>query len=104
MWLAPVQVAVVSVTDRNIAAGEKLVAEMRKKGIRAESDTRNHTLQYKIREAELQKVPYILVIGDKEQEKGTVAVRKRDVKEVKFDVQPNEFIDQVLDEIEKKSK
>ncbi len=104
LWLAPVQVVIVSVTDRNIAAGEKIVVEMRRKGIRAESDTRNHTLQYKIREAELQKVPYILVIGDKEQEKGTVAVRKRDVKEVKFDVQPNEFINQVLNEVETKSK
>jgi len=104
LWLAPVQVAVVSVTDRNITAAEKIAAELRGKGIRVESDTRNHTLQYKIREAELQKVPYILVIGDKEQEKGTVAVRKRDIKEVKFDVKPGDFISQLLKEIEAKNK
>ncbi len=104
VWLAPVQVVIISVTDRNIATAENMAKELRAKKIRVEVDARNHTLQYKIRGSELQKVPYILVVGDKEQEKGTIAVRKRDVKEVKFDVQPNEFIEQLLKEIESMGK
>ncbi len=76
-WLAPVQVKVMTITDRSrdwaVEAAQKLEAM----GIRVETDLRNEKIGYKIREAQSQKIPYMLVIGDKEAEAGTVAVRTR---------------------------
>lgn len=102
LWLAPVQVKVLSVTDRNAAATSRIASDLRENGVRVEEDTRPHTVQYKIREAELKKTPYILVIGDKEEQQGTVAVRKRDKKQVSFGIPPADFISSLLEEIERK--
>ncbi len=100
-WLSPVQVKVVSLTDRNIDMVNSVCHELRKHNVRAEADIRTNTVQYKIRDAELQKIPYILVIGDKEQESNTLAVRKRGEK-VKFGVGIEEFTHHLVDEIKKR--
>jgi threonyl-tRNA synthetase len=77
-WLSPVQALVLTVTDRNIPYGEEVCRFLTKRDIRVEGDFRNEKLGLKIREAQLQKYPYMLVVGDKEQEHNTVAPRKRD--------------------------
>ncbi len=79
VWLAPVQVKVLSVSEKSRAYAAKIVDEMMTAGIRVENDARDEKIGYKIREAQLQRVPYMLVIGEKEAEDGTiVAVRSRD--------------------------
>ncbi|HSF40247.1 MAG TPA: threonine--tRNA ligase [Thermoanaerobaculia bacterium] len=77
LWLAPVQAAVLPVSEKFAEYGEKVRAELSAAGIRAELDGRNEKLGYKIREAQMQKVPYMLVVGAREQEDGTVSVRRR---------------------------
>lgn len=76
-WLAPVQVKVLPISDKYMAYGEKVLAELQAAGIRAEIDTRAEKIGYKIREARLQKVPYMLVVGAKEEEEEKVSVRSR---------------------------
>lgn len=78
VWLAPVQAVVIPVSDKyNDYAGET-VQRLRKAGIRVESDLRSEKLGYKIREAQLQKIPYMLIVGENEERDSTVSVRKRD--------------------------
>jgi threonyl-tRNA synthetase len=77
IWLAPVQVALLPVTDRANAYAQSLADQLKTQGFRVEVDTRNEKVNYKIREAQLQKIPYMLVIGDREVEAGTVSVRNR---------------------------
>ncbi len=77
MWLAPVQVVVMSITDAQADYAACVAQTLRKQGFRVESDLRNEKIGYKIRENSLQKVPYLLVVGDKERQAGTVAVRAR---------------------------
>ena len=77
VWLSPVQVDVLPLTDRQADYGRDLVNRLRAAGYRAEGDFRNEKLGYKIRESQLQKVPYALVIGDREAEKQQVAPRRR---------------------------
>ncbi len=76
-WMCPVQVRVMSLTDRTADYAKKIVDELRLAGIRAEVDVRNEKIGYKIREAQLEKIPYMFIVGDKEQEEGTVSVRSR---------------------------
>ena len=76
-WLAPVQVAILPITDRAHAFSLEAAAQAKAMGLRAELDLRNESLKAKIREAQLAKVPYMLVIGDREAEAGTVSVRHR---------------------------
>ena len=77
VWLAPVQVRVMNITDRSAEYAEDVVAKLKAQGVRAEVDLRNEKIGYKIREAQGQKIPYMLVVGDKEVENGTVSVRTR---------------------------
>ncbi|MDR3344986.1 MAG: threonine--tRNA ligase [Oscillospiraceae bacterium] len=77
LWLAPEQVRVLPITDRNHAFAESVLLQLRKAGLRAEIDRRSEKIGYKIREAQVEKVPYMLLIGDKESESDTVSVRKR---------------------------
>ncbi len=77
LWLAPVQVMVMNITDRQAEYAEKIVEILKESGFRAKSDLRNEKIGFKIREHTLQKVSYLLVIGDKEVEEGVVAVRTR---------------------------
>lgn len=76
-WLSPVQVKVLPLTDRNIPAAKEIEKKLDALRIRVETDTRNEKIGFKIREAQMQKIPYMLVIGDKEVENNVVAVRSR---------------------------
>ena len=76
-WLSPVQVAVMNITDKQSEFVNEVVSKLQNSGIRAISDLRNEKIGFKIRERTLQKIPYLLVIGDKEVESGSVAVRTR---------------------------
>ena len=77
VWMAPEQVRVMSLTDRTEAEANEIRDNLRMAGIRAESDVRSEKIGYKIRAAQLDKIPYMLIIGDKEKEAGVVAVRSR---------------------------
>ena len=77
VWISPVQVKILPITDRNIAYAQGLAFQLREMGIRVEVDQRSEKIGYKIREAQMEKVPYMLVVGDKEQETGVVALRIR---------------------------
>jgi threonyl-tRNA synthetase len=76
-WLAPVQVSVANISEGQADYGESVAQTLKKQGFRAEVDLRNEKITYKIRQLSLQKVPYILVVGEKEKQAGTVAVRAR---------------------------
>ena len=77
LWLAPVQVEVLNISDAQAEYTTAVAAQLRKLGYRVHADLRNEKITYKIREHSVQKVPYILVIGDKERDANTVAVRAR---------------------------
>ena len=77
LWLAPVQAVVLPVSERFAEYSEQVRARLAAGGVRVELDSRNEKLGYKIREAQIQKVPYMLVVGAREQEEGTVSVRRR---------------------------
>lgn len=102
LWLSPIQVRVLSFTDRNLKATLDLVQELKSQGIRADSDIRNTTVNDKIRDAEMTKIPYTIVIGDKEEESKTLAVRTRGEKP-KFKVSKSDFIKEVKDKIENRN-
>jgi threonyl-tRNA synthetase len=76
LWLTPVQAIALPIADRHNDAAAAAVAALRAAGLRAEVDDRTESVGRKIRDAELQKVPYMLVVGDREAEEGTVAVRR----------------------------
>ena len=77
LWLSPVQVRILTITDRADAAAKDLQAKLEKAGIRTEIDLRNEKIGFKIREAQMQKIPYMFVLGDKEVENGVLSVRSR---------------------------
>lgn len=83
-WLAPVQAIILTVTDRHQTYGEELYKQLLNAGIRVEKDLRNEKLGYKIREAQLQKIPYMLVVGDREVEAAGISPRRRDGKDLKL--------------------
>ncbi len=91
LWLAPVQAIVLNVTDNQTGYSQNVFKQLREAGIRVQEDLRNEKLNFKIREAQLQKIPYMLVIGDKEMEQGTVTPRYRDGKNMHA-MKPDEFI------------
>ena len=78
VWLAPVQVKILPVSDKYVSYAEEVEALLKEKGIRVELDIRDEKLGYKIREAQLDKVPYMIILGEKEQSNQTVSVRSRD--------------------------
>ena len=101
-WLAPVQVKVMPITDRTAEYAKKVAAELESAGVRVETDLRNEKIGYKIREAQSKKIPYMLIVGDKEAEAGTVSVRTRaggDMGAVALE----EFKDKLLEEIRTRS-
>ena len=97
VWLSPVQVKVLTITDRTKKYAESVCDMLKERGIRVELDARNEKIGYKIREAKLEKVPYVLVVGDKEAEDGTVNVNKRGVEE-KTTVRAEDFAELVVRE------
>ena len=103
VWLAPVQVKVLAMTDRTHDAALKISGDLERLGIRAECDLRNEKIGFKIREAQVQKTPYMLIIGDKEVENGVVAVRAR--KEGDLGTMPlDDFIIRIGREIDTKAR
>lgn len=96
-WLAPVQAIILTVTDRHQSYGEELYKQLLNAGIRVEKDLRNEKLGYKIREAQLQKIPYMLVVGDREVEAAGVSPRRRDGKDLKL-MEVADFVELVRDE------
>jgi len=76
-WLAPVQAVILPVSEKFVGYGERVLGELQQAGLRAELDNRDEKLGFKIREAQLQKVPYMLIVGGREEESGTVSVRLR---------------------------
>jgi threonyl-tRNA synthetase len=91
LWLSPVQAVLLTVTDKQIPYGEEVYKKLRDADIRVEKDFRNEKLGFKVREAQLQKTPYMLVIGDKEVESGKISPRQRDGKTLGM-MSPEEFI------------
>jgi threonyl-tRNA synthetase len=77
LWLAPVQVAVLPITDRINEYAVNVAQELKEAGFRVETNTRSDKIGAKIRDAQMQKVPYMLILGDKELEEGKIAVRER---------------------------
>jgi threonyl-tRNA synthetase len=96
-WLAPVQTAILTVTDRNIPFGEKVAEALLAAGIRVVSDFRNEKLGLKVREAQLKKIPYMLIIGDKECDNDSVTPRKRNGQNLSL-MGANEFIELITKE------
>ncbi len=97
-WLSPVQCRVISFTDRNIKSAEKIFEQLKEQGIRADSDFSSSTVNEKVRNSEIQKIPYLITIGDKEEKAKTIAVKKRGEKP-QFGVKPDKFIDEIKKEI-----
>ncbi|OGC11886.1 threonine--tRNA ligase [candidate division WOR-1 bacterium RIFOXYA12_FULL_52_29] len=95
-WLAPTQVSILPVSDRHNDYAEKVSAQLKEAGIRVEVDSRRETIGAKIRNAQMQKVPYMLIVGDKEEQAGTVAIRSREkgeigvksIQDFSFDLRP----------------
>lgn len=102
LWLSPVQVKILPIADRHQPKCFEIKAELEKYGIRAEVDDRSEKIGYKIREAQLQKINYMFVVGDKESEDGTVSVRKRG--EGDIGTKPvGEIVNELLEEINSKA-
>ena len=102
MWLAPTQVKILPIADRHFDYAYDVKKQLEAKGMRVELDDRNEKIGYKIREARLQKVPYMLVIGDSEVEAGAVAVRQRGENGDLGAMPLADFIDKAVEEIETK--
>jgi threonyl-tRNA synthetase len=103
VWLAPVQARVLPITDRHAEYGRQVTETLRQAGVRVEFDGRNEKVGYKIREAQLQKIPYMLVVGDREAATGTLSVRHRaegDLGSFTLD----DFISRIVREINTKSR
>ena len=98
LWLAPTQVKVLSLTDRTAENARDYAEKLNAAGIRVEVDNRSETIGYKIRSARMEKVPYIVVIGDKEAESGNVSVKRRGEENSNI-MSEDEFVLQVLREV-----
>ncbi len=101
-WLSPQQVSVLNITDEQADYAESVVKTLQKQGVRASADLRNQKITYKIREHSLQKVPYILVVGDKEKANGAVSVRARGNQDLGV-MAVDDFAQRVVDHIRRKA-
>nr|WP_320050760.1 threonine--tRNA ligase [uncultured Desulfuromonas sp.] len=100
LWISPVQAVVINVTDSQLDYTQKVTDQLRNAGVRVQSDVRNEKLGFKIREAQMQKIPYMLVIGDKEMEQGTVTPRFRNGDNLE-PMTPEQFCEFVQEESKK---
>ncbi len=98
LWLAPVQVKILPISDNQLEYASKIQKELMDKNVRVEVDDRNEKIGYKIREAQMEKVPYMLVVGEKEATNGTVGVRSRKQGDI-GQMNAKEFINKVCEEI-----
>ena len=102
-WLAPVQVKILPIADGHVEYAKKVMEKLEKHGIRVEIDSRQEKIGYKIREAQLQKTPYMLIIGDKEIETNAVGVRSRKAGDI-GQMQIEAFIEKIQEEIDDKTR
>ena len=102
VWLSPVQVKIIPITDRQVEHAKKLEQEFKELNIRVETDSRSEKVNYKIREAQNQKIPYMLIIGDKEIQSNSVAVRHRTKGDLGA-IPTGDFIKTLQEEIDNKS-
>ena len=98
LWLMPIQVRIISFTAKNVKYGEKVFSTLNESGIRVDRDFGTDRMQAKVREAALEKVPYIIVVGDKEEKNKTVAIRTKDGK-TKYEVKLDSFVKDIKEEI-----
>jgi threonyl-tRNA synthetase len=98
VWLSPIQVRVLTLTDRQNKYAKKVFDKLFENNVRVELDNSQNTIEYKIRDAQMQKVPYMLVIGDKEETVKTIAIRSRDGKK-EFGIKVDDFIKRIQREI-----
>jgi threonyl-tRNA synthetase len=101
VWLAPVQAAVIPVSQNHFEYAQKVTSELNKEGIRVECDKRNEKIGYKIRDWEMNKVPYMLIVGEKEKEAGNISIRQHKKGDL-GSLSLSEFIDNIRIEIKKK--
>jgi threonyl-tRNA synthetase len=101
-WLAPVQVVILPVSEKYVDYAKQLSEKFDKTGIRVELDDRNETLGYRIRENQMRKVPYMIIVGEKEKESGKISVRTREGRDI-HDVEVEEFITKITGEINSRS-
>jgi threonyl-tRNA synthetase len=101
LWLSPVQVRILSISDDNVKYARKVSQKLEENEIRVENDFEAHKIEYKIREAQMQKIPYMLIVGKKEEESKSIAIRDREGK-VKYKVKLEDFIEQLRKEVESK--
>ena len=101
LWLAPLQVRILTVADRFNLYAQKVKEELEKNNLRVELDTRTESVEYKVRDAQLQKIPIVLNVGEKEEKNQTVAVRTLDGK-VKFGVKVNDLVEKIIKNVENK--
>ena len=102
LWLAPVQAVVIPITDAHAEYGKSIFEALKKADIRVEFDDRNEKIGYRIRDWELKKAPYMLVVGEKEKAAGTIAVRQHKKGDL-GSLAPGKFIEQIQNEIQQKS-
>ncbi|MBI2044727.1 threonine--tRNA ligase [Candidatus Pacearchaeota archaeon] len=102
-WLSPIQVRVINFTDRNNKYAERIFGKLKEEGIRVDLELSSVPLSGKIRDAELMKIPYIIVVGDKEEKEKTIAVRTKGEKKIK-NMEVDDFVEQVKKEIEEGSR
>ncbi|MEK6840114.1 MAG: His/Gly/Thr/Pro-type tRNA ligase C-terminal domain-containing protein, partial [Nanoarchaeota archaeon] len=98
LWLSPVQVVVMTMNDTCVPFAREVMEQMKERGIRVELDDRHETIQKKVRDAQLQHIPLMITIGEKEVEKKALAVRTADGK-VQFGVKTDSFIDGIVKDI-----
>jgi threonyl-tRNA synthetase len=103
LWLAPVQAVVIPIADRHLEYADEVADELRSAGLRVDLDDRSDRMQAKIRDAQLQKVPYMLVVGDREKETNAVAVRHRDGSDLGA-MPLFQLVDRLKDEVATKGK
>jgi threonyl-tRNA synthetase len=98
MWLAPVQAKVLTISEASVPYGREVFQKLRAAGLRADFDDRDDKISFKVRGAAKEKIPYLLVVGAKEAQDGTVSVRKRESQDVQTSMPVDAFIGQALDE------
>ena len=102
LWLAPVQVILLPITDNHADYADKIAQQLEESGVRVEKDLRNEKIGFKIREAQLQKIPYMIVLGDKEVESSTLGVRRRRSKETRT-LDLKKFLDEVNEAVKNRT-
>jgi threonyl-tRNA synthetase len=103
LWLAPIQARILTVADRFNLYAKKVKEELEKNDLRVELDARTESVEYKVRDAQLQKIPIILTVGEKEEKNNSVAVRTLDGK-VKFGVKADDLIKKIVENVENKKE